>query len=109
MQKLRVMMWGLAASGLIALFIVPPLMAPSFDVREGRFQAEILASVSGMGMAARPVVRAQVKDSQERLFWVRMPSTSSVAPGTPLQIDVWCETDAYESCTARYASAAPAL
>lgn len=88
--------------GIAAVFIVPPLMATDYPVRQGSFQAEVLSSASGMGMAVRPVIRARVRDDTGRIFWIRVPSTIIVAPGSPLVIETWCETMTFQSCTARY-------
>lgn len=93
---------GLVAMGILAVFIVLPLMATDYEVRQGTFEARILSSAAGMGMAARPVLRARVEDEIGRVFWIALPSTSINAPDTDLTIDVWCETPAFESCTARY-------
>ena len=93
---------GLLVVGMLAVFIVLPLMATDYEVRQGPVEARILSSAAGMGMAARPVVRARVEDETGRVFWIALPSTSTTAPDTKLTIDVWCETAAFESCIARY-------
>ena len=93
---------GLVVMGMLAVFIVLPLMATDYEVRQGTFEARILSSAAGMGMAARPVVRARVEDELGRVFWIALPSTSTTAPDTQLTINVWCETPAFESCIARY-------
>jgi len=94
---------GLVVLGVVAVFIVPPLIATDYTVRQGVFQAQILSSAAGMGMAARPVIRARVEDETGRVFWIRMPTTVTTAPGTELMIETWCETENFENCIGRYA------
>lgn len=93
---------GLGLICVAALFIVPPLLAPDYSVQQGSFRAHIVSSISGMGMAGRPIVRAQVEDETGRIFWLQLPPTYITAPDVDLLIDVWCLTPDYESCTARY-------
>jgi|GEM_PF-2617831 len=93
---------GLGVLGVVAAFIVPPLMATDYTVREGVFEARILSSAAGMGMAARPVIRARVEDETGRIFWIRMPTTVTTAPGTVLLIETWCETESLDNCIGRY-------
>ena len=93
---------GLIGVALISLFIIPPLLAPQYDVKQGTFQAHILTSAAGMGMAGRPITRAQVEDEIGRRFWIGVPSVVTVAPGTQILINVLCESEAYESCIGRY-------
>jgi hypothetical protein len=100
--RTRQILIGLIGVAVISLFIIPPLLAPQYEVKQGTFQAHILTSAAGMGMAARPILRARIEDETGRIFWLQLPSTHISAAGTPLIIDVWCETDAHKSCTARY-------
>ena len=88
--------------GAVALFIIPPLMAPEYAVRQGEFDARILSSTSGMGMGGKPVLRIRAEDETGRIFWMGVPTTIIVAPETPIMIEAWCETEAFESCVARY-------
>lgn len=101
-MRLKQVAMGLVILAVGAVFIVPPLLAPDYVVRQGLFMAKVQASASGMGMAGRPILRAQVEDETGRRFWIDMPSASIVAPGTPVQIEVWCETDAHLNCAARH-------
>lgn len=96
---------GVAILGVVAAFIVPPLLATDYGVRQGAFEARILSSASGMGMAGRPIVRARVEDQTGRIFWIGMPTTAAIAPETRLAINVWCETGTFETCIARYGGA----
>ena len=97
---------GLVVLGVVAAFIVSPLIATDYTYREGVFQARILSSASGMGMAARPVIRARVQDETGRVFWIVMSNTVTTAPGTELLIEIWCETESLENCIGRYAGLA---
>ncbi len=98
---------GLIVCAIVAVSIALPLMATDYPVRQGPVEAQILSSAAGMGMAAKPVLRARVEDETGRVFWVQLPSTHSFAAGTALILDVWCETEAFESCAARYLSTPP--
>jgi len=100
--RVRQAFLGLVAIGMLVVFIALPLMTTDYEARQGTFDAHILSSAAGMGMAARPVVRARVEDELGRVFWIALPPASTTAPDTKLTIDVWCETPAFQSCIARY-------
>lgn len=105
--RLKQAFMAVVVLGVIAAFIIPPLMATDYSVKQGEFRVEVLTSASGMGMAARPILRAQVKDETGRTFWVGVPASITVAPGTDLVINVWCETEAFDNCIGRYRRLAP--
>ena len=100
--RIRRIIMSFAGAVIVALFVVPPLLAPQYEVKQGAFEARILSSAAGMGMAGKPVMRAHIEDETGRLFWIGVPSTITVAPKTQIRITVWCETSAHESCIARY-------
>jgi len=101
-MRARQVVAGLIGLVVISFFIIPPLMAPQYDVRQGAFEARIRTSAAGMGMAGKPILRAMVEDEAGRRFWIGVPTTITVAPETLIMIDVWCESKAYESCIGRY-------
>ena len=105
-SRLKQILMGVGVLAVIAAFIVPPLMAKDYGVHQGTFQARILSSAAGMGMAGKPVLRAQVEDETGRRFWIGVPATTTVAPDTQIIINVWCETEAHASCIGRYRRAA---
>lgn len=94
---------GFVGLCVVVLFVVPPLLAPSYSVRQGVYSGEVTATNAGMGMAARPVMRVLVELEDGRGWWVRVPATQAVAPGMDIEIELWCQSEAFEACSARYA------
>lgn len=104
--RMKQLALGLMVGGFLVVSIALPLMATDYPVHQGTSDARILSSAAGMGMAAKPILRTRVEDPTGRIFWVQLPSTHISAAGTFLVIDVWCETDAFTSCAARYSASA---
>lgn len=105
--RIKQMMVGLVGLAIASVFIVPPLLAPQYEIIQGAFNARILNSTAGMGMGGRLVTSARIEDETGRVFWLNVPSTITVSPDTPIMITVWCETEAYERCIARYRKPPP--
>lgn len=87
---------------MVYLFVVVPLSAPKFTVKQGEFIGVVAALAVGMGLGARIEQRALIELDDGRAWWLSVPADEALSRGSRAKVDIYCVSDRFEQCTARY-------
>jgi len=102
LNALRFSIPAALCAGMVYLFVVVPLSAPKFTIKQGEFIGVVAALAAGMGLGARIEQRALIEIEDGRAWWVSVPADEGVARGDKARIDVYCTSDRFENCAARF-------
>ncbi|MEO1404919.1 MAG: hypothetical protein AAFV54_00330 [Pseudomonadota bacterium] len=102
LDALRFSVPAALCAGMVYVFVVLPLTAPKFTVRQGEFIGVVAALAAGMGLGARMEQRALIEVEDGRAWWLSVPADQALAQGSKVKVEVVCTTDQFEQCTARY-------
>ncbi|MEM9668483.1 MAG: hypothetical protein AAF950_06115 [Pseudomonadota bacterium] len=93
---------ALLCAGMVYVFVVLPLSAPKFTMKQGEFIGVVAALAAGMGLGAKIEQRALIELKDGRAWWISVPSNEALARGSNVKVEVVCVTDDFQQCAARY-------
>ncbi|MEM7006892.1 MAG: hypothetical protein AAGF33_08965 [Pseudomonadota bacterium] len=102
LDALRFTIPAALCAAMVYIFVIVPLTAPKFTVKQGEFIGVIAALAAGMGLGARIEQRALIELKDGRAWWLSIPADKALARGSEVKVEVVCTTDQFDHCTARY-------